>query len=143
VPIKKNSNYSPTLPKKPSHLSGSSAADGTADQRGHQVVAGANSSKEAAGSAGKQQQQADLEESGKVNLVKARFERLEKKPSTLKPALSQKPRPGNYNNCYYSDIATIYTVGKPNGIIRICFTLFSCADVASTCLCDILSRTVS
>ncbi len=116
VPIKKNSYYSPTLPKKPSQLSGSSVADGTADQREHQVVAGANSSKEAAGYAGKQQQQADLEESGKINLVKARFERLEKKPSILKPVLAQKPRPGNHYNCY-SDIASVYSVGRPNGII--------------------------
>lgn len=98
LPSKKhNNNYSPTLPKKPSHLSGSSTG-GTAGPEQKHATAGANSSKEATGiSTGLQQQQA--EESEKVNLVKARLERLEKKASTLKPALTQKPRPGNMYIC--------------------------------------------
>ena len=84
-PVPSRKHDSPTLPKKTSHLSGSSANGAAEPER---PFAGTKSSKEAVGST----QQAG--EPGKVNLVKARLEKLEKKSSTLKPALAQKPRPG-------------------------------------------------
>lgn len=99
-PVPSRKHDSPTLPKKPSHLSRSSA-DGTATEPERPFAAAATkSSQEATGNAGSNQE----EESGKVNLVKARLERLEKKASTLKPALTQKPgSPGRFiATCSYS-----------------------------------------
>ena len=103
---------SPTLPKKPNPFSGNSATDGSSSAE--RQFAGSKSSKAAAGSTGIQQE----EESTKaVNMVKARLERLEQKASTLKPALTQKPRPGTISivhvhakkkkNRIYSSIASL------------------------------------
>ena len=102
VPSKKHNsnNYSPTLPKKPSHLSGSSTGSTAGPEQ--KFATGANSSKEATGISTGVQQQAEESEKIEINQVRARLERLEKKTSTLKQALAQKPRPGMYvhNNNY-------------------------------------------
>ena len=112
VPSKKHNsnNYSPTLPKKPSHLSGSNVGVTTGPEQ--KLAAGANSSKEATGISTGAQQQAEEPEKIKINQVRARLERLEKTTSTLKQAIAQKPRPGMpvHNNNYvytYVQVATI------------------------------------
>ena len=104
-PVPSRKHDSPTLPKKTSRLSGSSADVAAEPER---PFAGIRPSlKKATGST----QQA--EEPGKVNLVKARLEKLEKKASTLKPGLTQKPRPGIviiHSATVSSDIARVYAV---------------------------------
>ena len=86
-PVTSRKQDNPTLPKKTSHGSGSSI-DGTAEPEHRFAGTKSSSSKETMASTQK------AEELGKVNLVKARLERLERKASTLKPSLPQKPKPG-------------------------------------------------
>ena len=85
VPTKKRD--SPTLSKRVSHTS--AAAGGSSTVETEPVT---KSSKEV------RCRHTDDSELGKVSLVKARLQRLEKTTSTLKPALSPKPKPGTVTN---------------------------------------------
>ena len=101
-PMTSRKQDSPSLPKKMSNASGSSI-DGTAELEHSFAGSKSSSSKEAMESMQK------AEESGKVNLVKARLERLEKKAATLKPSLPQKPKPGTTVNCCTHIVSSMST----------------------------------